>query len=114
MIQETACDAVMIGRAAIGNPWLIGSTIRAFENFPERVASPQPSVQERIGLALEHLELVLSFKEEGRAVREMKRHIHRYIRGIQGAAKLREVIFGLKTAGELRTHLQSVVSPRGS
>jgi tRNA-dihydrouridine synthase len=53
---------------------------------------------------------MLSFKGEGRAVREIKRHIQRYIRGMHGAAKLREVIFRLKTAGELRTLLQSLVS----
>jgi nifR3 family TIM-barrel protein len=110
MIRETECDAVMIGRAAIGNPWLIDSTIHAFENFPDPAPTSQPALEERIGLVLEHLELMLSFKGEGRTVREIKRHIHRYIRGMHGAAKLREVIFRLKTAGELRTLLQSLVS----
>ncbi len=110
MVRETACDAVMIGRAAIGNPWLIESIIHALKNFPDPALPPQPSVEERIDMALQHLELVLSFKGEQRTVREIKRHIHRYIRGVHGAAKLREVIFRLKTADDLRTHLRSLVS----
>jgi nifR3 family TIM-barrel protein len=110
MVRETACDAVMIGRAAIGNPWLIDATIHAFESFPEPPGLSEPSVRDRVSLALEHLELVISFKGEERAVREMRRHIYRYIRGIHDAAKLREVLFRLRTAGELRSHLQSLVN----
>jgi nifR3 family TIM-barrel protein len=108
MLRETECDAVMIGRAAIGNPWLIRETVRALSAYPEPAAAEEPSVAERVELALEHLRLIVVHKGEARGVREAKRHLHRYLRGVPRAARVRERIFGLESLSEAEERLRDL------
>ena len=108
MIEETRCDAVMVGRGAIGNPWLLAHIIAALQVHPGPYEPEQPSSAARIDLALEHLDLAVGFKGENRAVREMKRHLHRYIRGMRDASSVRELIFRTGSAGEIRDALRSL------
>jgi tRNA-dihydrouridine synthase B len=109
MMRETGCDAVMIGRAAIGNPWLIRGAVRALSLYPEPAAAEEPSIAERVELALEHLRLLVAHKGEARGVREAKRHLHRYLRGMPRAAKVRERIFGLESLSEAEERLKDLV-----
>ncbi len=109
MILETGCDAVMVGRGAIGNPWLLEDIIRSFEAYPEEIETAVPSVDERVRLTLEHLEIAIGFKGEQRAVSDMKRHMHRYVRGMRDAASVRERLFRAHSAEEVRAQLQSLV-----
>jgi tRNA-dihydrouridine synthase len=102
MIRETGCDAVMIGRAAIGNPWLIASAVEALHTYPRHSELQLPTPAERIALALEHLALAVEFKGERAAVNEMKRHLHRYIRGMPDAAAVRGRLFSLGSVSEIR------------
>jgi nifR3 family TIM-barrel protein len=111
MIGETGCDAVMVGRGAIGNPWLLRELVVALERGDGRGKSEVPSVRERVECALEHLDLAISFKGERRAVRDMKRHLHRYIRGIRDAAWIRERLFRAESAEQMLTLLRQLVSP---
>lgn len=89
MIEETDCDAVMIGRAVMGNPFIIRETVELIEN--NRKIEP-PGWEERIHIAKQHLDLVIEYKGERVAVREMRKHIALYIKGMRDAARLRESI----------------------
>jgi nifR3 family TIM-barrel protein len=108
MIRETGCDAVMIGRAAMGNPWLVRETVAALSGYPEFSPVGEPSPGERVELALEHLRLVVAHKGEARGVREAKRHLHRYLRGVPGASRVRERIFGLESLAEAEERLREL------
>ena len=109
MILETGCDAVMIGRGAIGNPWLLLNTIRALEAYPDPARYDEPGPEERVRRALEHLRMIVAHTGELRGVREAKRHLHRYLRGIQNAAKARESVFGIETLEEAEWNLLSLL-----
>jgi len=108
MMEETGCDAVMVGRGAIGNPWLLEDIVHAFESYPDGVGSEGLPAEARIGLALEHLDLAISFKGERRAVRDMKRHLHSYTRGMRDAASVRERLFRADSAEDIRVQLRSL------
>lgn len=100
MMAETGCDAVMIGRAAMGNPFIFRETVELLENG--RVISP-PTWEERREIALQHLELACQLKGEAVAVREMRKHLAWYLKGMPGAARLREEINRATTRDQLQT-----------
>lgn len=89
MIESTGCDAVMIGRAAQGNPWIFKRTIHYLESGED---IPEPSVDERINTAVRHFNDMIAYKGEYIAVREMRKHIVWYLKGIRNAARVREEI----------------------
>lgn len=83
MFQETGCDGIMIGRGALGNPWI----------FRELLGSDvKPTLKERKEMMLRHLELITSFKGETLGVPEMRKHIAWYLKGLHGSAKVRDQI----------------------
>ncbi|MCK4303478.1 MAG: tRNA dihydrouridine synthase DusB [Candidatus Eisenbacteria sp.] len=86
MFRQTGCDGVMIGRAALGNPWLFRRIRHYLEtgNLP-----PCPSLQERIAVLLDHLNDAAAEKTELRAVLEMRKTYSGYLKGLPGAARLR-------------------------
>ena len=92
MFEETGCDAVMIGRAAQGNPWLFDQ-IRHYLQTGEE--TPGPSLSERVNMAIEHGELLIADKGERIGVREMRKHISWYLKGFYGAAHFREEVMCL-------------------
>jgi nifR3 family TIM-barrel protein len=96
MLSDTGCDAIMIGRAAMGNPWLF----REIEHFlrTEEHLDP-PSLQERIDAALMHLRTLASDPHVGedRAVREMRGQLPHYFRGFPGVSRLREALVRLES-----------------
>jgi tRNA-dihydrouridine synthase B len=108
MIEETGCDALMVGRAIVGNPWLLAEIVATLDAHPGASGYERPSAAARIALALEHLDLAISFKGERRAVGEMKRHLHRYIRGMRDAAAAREEIFRSESVEDMRGALHSL------
>ena len=72
MLEQTGCDGLMIGRGADGNPWLFTALAAALRGEP----LPQPpSLKERLAQAAEHLEMLIAYKNEVVAVKEMRRHI---------------------------------------
>jgi tRNA-dihydrouridine synthase B len=89
MFAETGCDAVMIGRAAMGNPWIFRDT-RIYLQTGARPAPPDAS--ERVAVLLEHLRDAAQQKGEPRAVIEMRKHYRGYLRGLPGAARLRAAL----------------------
>jgi tRNA-dihydrouridine synthase B len=86
MMDTTGCDAVMIGRGAIGNPWIFREA-RAVMMGAE--PPPRPLLSERLETAIEQLDLMVETKGVRRGVHEMRKHIVAYLRGFGGASKLR-------------------------
>ncbi len=94
MLRETGCDGVMVGRAAISNPWALASISAWMLGLP---TPPPPTLDDRIETALEHLRLMIEFVGEGsvsqdseiRAVRQLRGQIPMYIKGEAGAAAIR-------------------------
>ena len=86
MLEQTGCDGLMIGRGADGNPWLFTALAAALSGEP----LPQPpSLKERLAQAAEHLEMLIAYKNEVVAVKEMRRHISAYLKGMPHAAEFR-------------------------
>lgn len=86
MLEQTGCDGLMIGRGTDGNPWLFTALAAALRGEP----LPQPpSLKERLAQAAEHLEMLIAYKNEVVAVKEMRRHISAYLKGMPHAAEFR-------------------------
>ncbi len=98
MLHETGCDAIMIGRAAMGNPFLIRETV---ELLSTGQILPPPTHEERLEVALQHLELAIRFKGEWVALREMRKQLAWYIKGRPGAAQIRTMINQATTKEEI-------------
>ena len=93
MLGETNCDAVMIGRSLMGNPWIIKECIDYLNKgiIPDKV-----SLLDRINMIKQHFNLLLSFKCEKVAVLEMRTHIACYLKGVEGAKELKQKIMQTK------------------
>jgi tRNA-dihydrouridine synthase B len=102
MILETGCDAVMIGRAALGNPWLL-SQIRDY--LEKGAYKPSPSLDEKIKLCLEHYNDLIKLKGETLATLEMRSHIAWYLKGVKHSNRVKERINKAKTKVELENIL---------
>lgn len=110
MLEETSCDAVMIGRAAVGNPWIFSRTRELAERG--RPSAPPP-LTDRITLAIEHLDLMVELKGERRGVREMRKHIVAYLRGFPGASGLRAELVRMEGHERVRDRLSRALDALG-
>lgn len=102
MIEQTKCDAVMIGRGARGNPWIFKRTAHLLKTG-ELLAGPTD--KEKIDMSLRHLDLLFETKPERMAIREMRKHIAWYIKGIRGSAEMRDRINRIEDRSELEETL---------
>jgi tRNA-dihydrouridine synthase B len=99
MLDRTGCDAVMIGRGALGNPWIF-SQIRHYLKFGETL--PEPSVEERIRVCLEHAELSVKEKGEYVGLITMRKHVAWYTMQLPHSRELRQKVFTLGTLSEVK------------
>lgn len=106
MLEETGCDAVMVGRAALGNPWIFREIAHYLETG-EFLAGPD--VEERIAVTLRHMRLLVDHKGEDIGVREMRKHAAWYIKGLPGSAEMRTVINQQTTMEGMERALRSYV-----
>ncbi|NRD77495.1 tRNA dihydrouridine synthase DusB [Bacillus sp. BRMEA1] len=106
MLDETGVDGVMIGRAALGNPWMIYRTVKYIETG---ILMDEPPVSEKIDVCILHLDRLIALKNEDIAVREMRKHAAWYLKGIQGNAKVRNAINECNTREDLVTLLNGLV-----
>jgi len=103
-IRESGVSGVLIGRGALGNPWIFSQIRCAMEGR----AFTLPTARERMAMALRHYDMLLGWKGERIAVNEMRKHIGWYLRGIRGAAQLRARINGMERAAEVQSLLRSI------
>lgn len=106
MLDETGVDGVMIGRAALGNPWMIYQTVKYLETG-EFIG--EPSVKEKMDVCILHLDRLIALKSEYVAVREMRKHAAWYLKGVKGNAKVRNAINECVTRDHLVGLLLSLV-----
>ena len=86
MLAETGCDMVMIGRGALGNPWVFRELNAAYRGLE---IPPRPSDAEKTAMMLRHLEMLCALKGESTGVKEFRKYIIRYTKGMHGAAAVR-------------------------
>lgn len=98
MLDETGCDAVMIGRGVLGNPWLIKECIDYLEKGKE---PEEVSVEEKINMIKYHIELLRKTKCDKLALLEIRSHASWYLKGIKNSSKLRTDICKAKNIEEL-------------
>lgn len=98
MLDETGCDAVMIGRGVLGNPWLIRDCISYLENG---MYENNISLEEKIDMLKKHFELLLKDKNEKVALLEIRSHALWYLKGLEGSAKIKNMICSSKSADEI-------------
>ena len=98
MLDYTKCDAIMIGRATLGNPWIIKQTITYLENG---ILIPPPTTNEKIAMCHKHLKYLLKIKNEKVAVLEMRSHIAWYLKGIPNSTNIKEACFKATTAKQI-------------
>ena len=97
MMEQTGCDAVMVGRAAQGNPWLFREIAAALRGQ----TAPPPTPQERVDMAVRHFELEEQLFGEKLAVLQMRKHIAWYVHGMSGASRFRERVNQMNSAAEV-------------
>jgi tRNA-dihydrouridine synthase B len=107
MFEATGCDAVMIGRAVLGNPWVFAEAKAWWSGAP---APPPPTAADRVRMYLRHYELYLEVAPEGRAVLEMRKFASWYLRGLPGAVALRKTIQSLLDPVEIRALLGRILA----
>lgn len=90
MLEDTKCDAIMIGRGVLGNPWLIRDTIN-YLNYG--IIPKEITKEEKIDMCIKHLNYLLEVKDEKTAVLEMRSHIAWYLKGISGSNEIKRKIF---------------------
>ena len=100
MLEETGCDFVMIARGALGNPWIFRDALALYQN-EEKPLPPAP--EERIDMLIRHFDDLLALKGEYAGVREMRKQVGWYLKGIRGAAEVRRRVNGITDAMELKT-----------
>ncbi len=108
MLDETKCDAVMIGRGVLGNPWLIKECVEYLETGKE----PDPNVptyDERIEMLKRHFELLVQDKGEIGALLEIRTHALQYIKGLPGSAPVKNLICQTKSKDEMFSILENYI-----
>lgn len=103
MLDETGVDAVMIGRAAQGNPWMIYRTVHYLETGE---LLDEPDLKEKIDVLTLHMDRLIDLKGEKTALMEMRKHASWYLRNVRGGGKLRQSIKEVSTREELVNMLQ--------
>lgn len=99
MLEKTNADAIMIGRGALGNPWVF-SKINAY--LDECRVLPEPSVTQKMAVMLKHIQKIIEYKGEYTAMREARHHAAYYTKGMRGGAKLRAEIGKLERFEQLQ------------
>ncbi|MBS6736310.1 MAG: tRNA dihydrouridine synthase DusB [Clostridiales bacterium] len=103
MLEETGCDGVMVGRAARGNPWLLGRIAHYLEDG-ELLENPSP--EEVKTMILRHARMQLEYKGEYTGMREMRKHVAWYTAGYPRSSKLRQAVNGLESLNQLEELLE--------
>lgn len=99
MLEETGCDLVMVGRGALGRPWVFKQINAYLEH--ERIL-PEPPVIERMLIMLKHIEKLCLYKGERVGIREARKHAAWYTKGLRGAAEYRAKMSSIESFDDLK------------
>lgn len=106
MLNETGCDFLMVGRGALGHPWVFSE----INSFFKKTDFQAPDINERMRVMIRHIELICRYKGEAVGMREARKHAAWYIKGIRDAAKFRQQVGGLSNMDELNRLAQEVIN----
>ncbi len=98
MYEQTGCDFIMVGRAAMGNPWIF-SQINAW--LSEERIIPDPPISEKLRVMLMQIELMRKYKGDHIAFLEARKHVAWYIKGVKGAASIRRMCGEIKSMDDI-------------
>lgn len=107
MYKSTGCDFIMIGRGALGAPWLFN---QINEYLKSGIILPDPPIEEKMSIMIKHIEKLCEYKGNYVGMREARKHSGWYIKGIRGAASLRQEIGSLETMDQLKAIAEKVIN----
>lgn len=107
MFKATGCDFIMVGRGALGAPWLFR---QINEYFDSGIIMPEPPIEERMAVMLRHIKQLCENKGDYVGMREARKHAAWYIKGIRGAAALRQEIGSLENLSQLEAIAEKVIA----
>ena len=107
MLEYTGCDYLMIGRGALGNPWVFREINEYFLNGK---MIPPPTTEEKCEVLLRHIRKLVEYKGEYVGMREARKHTAYYLKGFKNAAKLRNLAFSMETLGDLEELIRQIQS----
>ena len=106
LMEYTGCDAVSVGRGALGRPWVF-SMINAYLN--DGTVLPEPTLEQRMSVMLSHIEKLCKYKGDYIGMREARKHSAWYIKGMRGAAALRNEIVTIKSIDDLHRITEKII-----
>ncbi|MBQ4604524.1 MAG: tRNA dihydrouridine synthase DusB [Clostridia bacterium] len=106
MYKFTGCDFIMVGRGALGAPWIFNQINEYMKNG---IILPDPPIAERMSIMIRHIEKLCEYKGNYVGMREARKHSGWYIKGIRGAAALRQEIGSLETMEQLKSIAEKVI-----
>lgn len=104
LLEETGCDAVMIGRAALGNPWVIKQMVEYVEHG---ILLEEPTIDEKINQCLQHAQRLIPVEGEKNAIRQMRGHAPWYIKGLKSASQVKNRLSKIESYQELEDILEA-------
>ncbi|MBE6753626.1 MAG: tRNA dihydrouridine synthase DusB [Ruminococcaceae bacterium] len=110
MLEQTNCDMVMVGRGALGNPWLFRAINALYEHSRPL---PEPGIFERMSVMRRHLLTLCEYKGEYVGIREARKHAAWYIKGFHGASRLRGLCAKLEKPGDIDLLISEVLKDAG-
>ena len=100
MFEYTKCDAIMIGRGSFGNPWIFKEILTGEKT--------EKSCEDVKNMILKHLKLLVDYKGEYTAIREMRKHIAWYIKGFKNATEIRKMVNQIEKLDELQKLVEKI------
>ena len=110
MISYTGCDAVMVARAALGNPWIFRTLS---DYFDKGIITPPPSAEDKLRIMREHIELVCSYKGEHMGMLQSRKQLAWYLKGFKGAAGFRNEAGRVSTLSDMYELIDRVLEVNG-
>lgn len=103
MFEQTGVDGIMIGRASLGNPWIFKQII---ENLETGLEPAEITNKEKLETILRHIEMIVDLKGENVGIKEMRKHIAWYVKGLKESTKIREAVNKIETKAEMEDCLR--------
>ena len=107
VMERTGCDLIMVGRASLGNPWLF-ARINAYLSDPE-TPLVYPTLEEKLDTMIAHITQMVAYKGESIAMRQARKLVIGYFKGMRGAAALRNEAGKLSTLDDLYQLKEKVI-----